>query len=516
MRRIFTTLFLLGVLLFGGSRSAAAQGTAYEQLQAFSGVLSYVRQNYVDSVDFSSLVQASVRGMLQSLDPHSRYATRHDFELQAQWERGELGEPGLSLDQAGGRLTVLSLAPNGPATRAGIQTGDRLVRMNDTTLAGLDAETVELRLLGQKGSKVRLTFERGSLLVPDTFAVTLSRAKIEHRVVSAPRMVDGKTGYVGLDEFSPPAPKALFQAIRKLKDMGAKQVILDLRGNPGGDMAAMIAIASAFLPKQTELFHAQGRSSARLPPPVVTSENGDFAKLPLVLLIDAGTASAAEILAGSLQDHDRALIVGRRSFGKALVQSSLPLPNGDVVWLTTARIATPSGRIIQRRYRGGEAATYWEGAGTAGAPEDSSAVYRTDKGRPVRGGGGILPDIVRPAVPELPVWFTVAMDSGYAAFADTVALRLDQDSKANTAWTSDSVAWDTLLVKPFLARVGARLAQVSPTPQLRARIGRILARRVASQRWGPAAETDFLIQNDGDIRAAVQSLASSGEARTGQ
>jgi carboxyl-terminal processing protease len=505
MRRNSTTALLFGALLFGEVPSAAAQGTAYEQLQAFSGVLSYVRQNYVDSVDFSTLVQASIRGMLQSLDPHSRYATRHDFQLQSQWDRGELGEPGLSLDEAGGRLTVLSLTPNGPANRAGIQAGDRLVRLNDTTLTGLHAETVQLRLLGQMGSKVRLTFERGSLLVPDTFAVTLSRAKIEHRVVSAPRMVDAKTGYVGLDEFSPPAPKALFQAVRKLKDMGAKQLVLDLRGNPGGDMDAMMAIGSAFLPKQTELFHTQGRTTAGLPP-VVTTENGDFAQLPLVLLIDAGTGSAAEILAGSLQDHDRALIVGRRSFGKALMQTSLPLPNGDVVWLTTARVVTPSGRIIQRRYRGGDEAPYWEGAGTAGAPEDSATVYRTDKGRLVRGGGGILPDIVRPAGTELPVWFTVAMDSGYASFVDTVALRLNQDSKAKAAWISDSVGWDTLLVKPFVARVGSRLAQVTPTPPLRGRIGRILARRVALQRWGPEAETDFLIQNDGDVRAAVQAL----------
>jgi carboxyl-terminal processing protease len=499
--RVWLALFLMAA---GASERLTAQGSAYEQLQTFTGVLSHVRMNYVDSVDFGSLVQASIRGMLSSLDAHSRYVTRQEFELQAQWERGELGGPGLILEDAGRVATVLSVMPDGPAARAGIQPGDRLVRLNDTTVAGLGAGSVEALLVGEVGTKVRLTMERGNALVSDTLTVTLKRSKIEHPVVSAPQMVDSQTGYVRLEQFTPPSPKELANAIKKLRGMGAKQLILDLRSNPGGDVEAMAAIASAFLPERTEILHTQSRRTAALPP-LFTTKNGDFAKLPLILLIDAESASAAEMLAGSLQDHDRALLIGRRSFGKALIQSSLPLPNGDVVWLTTARVVTPSGRIIQRRYVPGRGEQYFEGAGSRGAPEDTVAVYRTDRGREVRGGGGILPDLVRPSPPKLPVWFSMAMDSGYAGVADSVAQLLGKDVSARAAWMVDTAGWDTRLTAPFLARVRSGLGiQVSPEPALRARIGRILANRTAGQRWGSEAAEEFQIRNDAEIRAALK------------
>jgi carboxyl-terminal processing protease len=351
------------------------------------------------------------------------------------------------------------------------------------------------------GSKLRLTLERGPLLAADTFRVTLTRTRVNHRVVSQPYLLDSRTGYLQLDEFTSLAPKELFAAIRKARDLGARQLVLDLRGNSGGDIGAMSEIASAFLPGNLEVFSTEGR---RRPfPAVVTSEDGDFVKLPLVLLIDAQSASAAEILAGSLQDHDRAVVVGRRSFGKALIQSSMPLPNGDVVWLTTARVVTPSGRIIQRRYSGGELESYLERAGTEGPPDDTAAIYRTARGREVKGGGGILPDIVRPAPVELPVWFTVALDSGYGAVVDSAARALGEGARARSAWMADSLAWDTLLVAPFVSRLQTRLAQVASDPPLRSRIRRIFASRAAGQRWGPEAETEFQVRNDEDIHAAL-------------
>jgi carboxyl-terminal processing protease len=486
--------------------SAAAQGTAYEQLQAFSAVLSHARLNYVDSVDFSRLVSGAIRGMLASLDPHSHYVTREEFQLQMQWDRGELGGPGLILDEAGSRVTVLSVTPNGPAERGGIQAGDRLVRLNDSLVAGLGSRSIAARLIGDVGTKVRLTLERASATRPDTFAVTLKRSRIEHKVVTSPRMADAATGYLRLTEFTPLAPKELQDALKKLKGMGAKQVILDLRGNPGGDIEAMSAIASGFLPKQTEIFHVQGRKTSSIPP-ALTSENGDWAKLPLILLIDAESASAAEMLAGSLQDHDRALILGRRSFGKALIQTSLPLPNGDVVWLTTARIVTPSGRVIQRRYVAGRTEDYLAGAGRQGTAEDTVTVYRTDRGRPVRGGGGIQPDVVLPSPPELPVWFSMAIDSGYGGVVDSLARLLGGDGPARQAWISDSARWDSYLVAPFLERVRSGLKVEALPPASRARIGRILASRAAAVRWGEDAGDEFLVRNDADIRRTLSEFA---------
>lgn len=466
---------LAGILLLVAAVPGrlAAQGTAYEQFQAFSGVLSHVRLNYVDSVDFGTLLQASIRGLLSSLDPHSRYVTRQEYLLRSQWDRGELASPGLRLENSGPAVTVLSVT--GSAAKAGIQPGDRLLRVNDTTVARGSAEAVEIRLLGEKGSKVRLILERGTVS-PDTVALTLKRQLLGHVVVSDPRMVGPETGYIRLAEFIPPAPKALKKAVERVRDLKAKQLILDLRGNPGGDIQSMVEIASMFLPGRTEIFHTQSRKKD-LSTAVGTEQAGEFAKLPLILLVDAGSASAAEILAGSLQDQDRALILGRRSFGKALMQTSLPLPNADIVWLTTARVVTPSGRVIQRRYSGIGATEYLQRAGQGGAQEDTAAVYRTARGREVRGGGGILPDVILPGASELPIWFSQASDSGYDSVSDSVANLLSSEPAARAAWMSDSVSWDARLVTPFLARLRSGLGiTVVPDAPLRARLGLILAR----------------------------------------
>jgi len=495
---------LTAALLLTAASPLDAQTTAYEQLQAFSGVLSQVRQNYVDSVDFGRLVQASIRGMLRSLDPHSYYTTRQEFDLRMRWDRGELAGPGLSLDDADRSVTVLAVEPDSPAGKAGVQAGDRVLSVNDSGVAGLGARALEVRLFGEKGSTIRMTFERGSVVEPDTLAVKLKRTLLEHRVVSPPRMADRTTGYVRLAQFTPPAPKELSDVVKKLRDLGAKQLILDLRGNPGGDITAMVEIASAFLPAHAEVFHTQGRKKTGFES-VVTGEAGEFARLPLIVLIDVGSASAAEMLAGSLQDHDRALVVGRRSFGKALMQSSLPLPNGDVVWLTTARVVTPSGRVIQRRYSGIGTEQYYALAGKAGAAEDTLTIYRTEHGRPVRAGGGIVPDVTRPIMAELPVWFSVAADSGFdSVVADSVAAMLPAGAPAEAAWVRDTSAWDARLVAPFLQRVHVRLGvRGEPAPALRSRIGRILGSRAAVVRWGPEAGEEFLIRNDGDIQAAL-------------
>jgi carboxyl-terminal processing protease len=485
---------------------ARAQG-AYEQLQAFSAVLSHARLNYVDSVDFNRLVRGAITGMLSSLDPHSHYVTRQEFELRSRWDRGELGGPGLRLENDGRDVTVISVMREGSAAKAGVAAGDRVLRINDSTAEGLSAEAVEVQLLGEKGTTVRMVLERGNRLTSDTLVVSLKRKPLDHKVVSSPRLLEPKTGYARLEEFTPPAPEELAKAIKTLRSKGAKQLILDLRGNPGGDMEAMVTIASSFLPAGTEIYHTQGRKRTGLDS-VVTKRQGEFVKLPLIVLIDSESASAAEIMAGSLQDHDRALILGRRSFGKALMQSSLPLPNGDVVWLTTARVVTPSGRIIQRRYSGQGIEQYIAGAGKAGTAEDTVRAYRTDHGRPVRGGGGILPDVVRPVSAELPVWFSVAMDSSYDDVADSIARTLGTEPSAKAAWMADTAAWDARLVTPFVDRVRSGLGiEASPEPPLRARIGRILAARAAGERWGPEAAEDLLVAYDADIRAALKEFA---------
>ena len=484
---------------------AAAQTprSAYEELQTFSGVLNYIRLNYPDSVGYSELVAAAIRGVLHSLDPHSRFASRVEFERQNALERGELFTVGLSLEDVEGAATVLAVVPRSPAAKGGVLPGDRVVTLNDTSVTGLGMKTLELRIAGERGSKVRLELERGPRLEPDTFSVTLKRGPFAVRSVSIVRMVDATTGYVRLEDFMGNAAKELHDALKKLNDQGALGLILDLRGNPGGVVTYAVDIASEFFPKNTVVFRTRGRKRD-VDTTYVTKRDGEFRLWPVVVLIDERSASAAEALAGSLQDHDRALLVGRRSFGKALMQSVFFLSSGDYVWLTIGRVITPSGRFIQRRYRGIGYEQYLSFAGRSGAEEDTSTIFKTDAGREVRGGGGIAPDVVVPVVAALPVWWSAAADSGLDdAVSDSVAHTLAATPAARAAWLNAAAEWRAKLVPPFLTRVRSRLRVAAVTDSLlEQRLARILAARVADVRWGPDAHEEFIVRNDATIRAA--------------
>jgi carboxyl-terminal processing protease len=496
--------FLL-VTALGGALPAAAlaaqQRSSYEELQTFSAVLNHIRLNYVDTVTYTELVHAAIDGVLGSLDPHSRYESLADFGRESALERGELATTGILLEDEEGFATVLAVIPKSPAAKAGVQPGDRVIRINDTTAAGLSASDVALRLAGEKGSKVHLQFERGSRLEPDTFSVTLKRDFFESRSVSIVRMADATTGYVRLAEFGPKAPQEIHDALKHLK---ARQVILDLRGNPGGIVVSAVDIAAELFPKNTVVFKTVGRKRD-VDTTYVTRRDGDFSDLPLIVLIDGRSASASEALAASLQDHDRALLLGRRSFGKALMQTLFLLPAGDVVWLTIGRVITPNGRFIQRRYQGVRYEVYRSLGGKTGTAEDTAQVFHTDHGRPVRGGGGIAPDVPLTPPPTLPVWWSAASDSGFDdAVSDSVAQTLPATPAALAAWLDAKDDWQTKLVQPFLTRVRARFhIAAQPDSSTAERIARNLALRVAEVRWGLDARDQFLVHNDPDIRAAL-------------
>lgn len=494
------------VMLVAAAGPAAAQTTrsAYEELQTFSGVLNHIRLNYPDSLSYSELVAAAIRGVLRSLDPHSYYVSRLEWQRRNALERGELATVGIWLEDVEGAATVLAVAPGSPAAKSGVLPGDRIRTLNDTSVTGLDMKTLELRLAGEKGSKVRLGMERGPRFEPDTFSVTLKRNPFPVRSVSVVRMIDSTTGYLRLEDFLGDADE-VHNGLKKLSAMRAKRFILDLRGNRGGDVVSAVEIASEFLPKNTLVFSTRGRKRAT-DTNYVTKRNGDYRLSPLVVLIDQRSASAAEALAGSLQDHDRALLVGRRSFGKALMQMPFLLPSGDNVWLTVGRVITPSGRVIQRRYHGIGYEQYLSFAGKSGAEVDTATVFKTDAGRPVRGGGGIAPDIDVPIIAPLPVWWSAAADSGFDdAVSDSVAQTLPATAAARAAWISAESEWRAKLLPPFLARVRARLGVAAQTDSLlEQRLARILASRTVEVRWGPDAREEFVIRNDRTIRIASE------------
>ena len=484
---------------------AGAQGASYEQLQTFSSLLNQVRMTYVDSVSYAELIHAAIDGMLSSLDPHSRFVRRSDAERELAYESGTLAGTGIVYDVVDDQIAVLSVYPGGPGSRAGVTPGDRLHTIDDTAIAGLSRGEVTGRLTGDKGKKVRLLFLRGSRLQPDSIKVTLKFDFIQPVSVATVRMVDPTTGYVRLAGFHVKAGEQLEKAIRDLNDKGARRLVLDLRGNPGGAMIAAEEIAGLFLPRDALIYRTDGRRPAARAE-VRARKDGPFRDLPLMLLIDNGSASASEAVASSLQDHDRALVLGRRSFGKALIQEAFPIPpQGDLVWLTIARVVTPSGRVIQRSYRGIKAEQYYSFAGKSGAEQDTLTIYHTDHGREVRGGGGIEPDILLPDPADLPRWWGVAVDSGwYEAVADSVASLLPKEPAKRTQWFDARADWQTRVVAPFLARVHDRLGITSiPDSLLAGRLGRILAHRAAEVRWGPDAGDEFALHNDPDLQAAL-------------
>lgn len=505
MRRMPRRWFLLAALcLAAAPRALRCQTASYEQLQTFSSLLNQIRVSYVDSVSYAELVHAAIDGVLASLDPHSRFERRVDAEREMAYQTGQLAGTGIVLDAVDDAVTVLSVLPRSSGARAGIAAGDRLLAINDTSIAGLSIGEASSRMIGEKGKKVRVLFERGPRFDTDSIRVQLKFDNLEARSVSATGMLDATTGYLRLTGFYLSSAEEVEKALKDLKGRGAKRTVFDLRGNPGGVVIAAVQIASLFLPDTTLVFRTEGRrrlanESYR------TRKAGAFRDLPLLVLIDEGSASASEALAGSLQDHDRALLIGRRSFGKALMQQAFPIPpQGDLVWLTTGRVVTPSGRVIQRSYRGLKAAQYYSFAGVSGLGQDTLTVFRTDGGREVRGGGGIVPDIVLPPSTELPGWWGVAADSGwYEAVADSVAVLLPHEPAVWTRWLDARDEWHTRLFEPFFNRVQTRLhVTAAADTAVQALVSRVLARRAVEVRWGPEAADEFYLHNSPDIRAA--------------
>jgi carboxyl-terminal processing protease len=503
VKALASLLLALGLALPAAAAAQRPEPPAYELLQTFSGLLGQIRSNYVDSVTTSQLVYGAIDGMLRSLDPHSRFMRHEDMEAEMQWASGELSGAGIALDDVEGEPTVVAVYRGGAGDRAGILPGDRLRWVNDTSVTGLPSTKINSRLLGAEGTRARLGLARGPRLEPDTFNVEIKYRPLEPHAVTDRRMLDEFTGYIRFQEFSANAGDDVENAFGELKKRGARRVVLDLRGNPGGYVVGAVEIGGALLPKGTLIFSARGRHSTDSTD-YRTKRDGKYRDIPLVVLIDGGTASAAEALAASLQDHDRALLMGQRSFGKALIQQLLPVPpDGDGVWLTVGYVVTPSGRVIQRRYKGLDVGQYY--ALRAGDAEDTTRVFHTDAGRAVRGGGGIEPDIVLPEAEAAPVWWSIAADSSFAvAVADSVAPLLGADGAARTAWMSDTTAWRTRLLVPFMSRVRDRLHVTARlSPGLDYQVMRRLASRAAEVRWGMDAQDELLARSDADVQAAM-------------
>ncbi len=336
----------LGSLLTATAlRAASASKDTYEELETFASIMAIVQRHYVDEVGSHDLVEGAVKGMVASLDPHSSYLTPEGYkELQIE-THGEFGGLGIELTVRDSLLTIVTPIDGTPAFRAGIKPGDQIIKINDDMTMDMPLQEAVEKMRGKPGSKVRLSLKRKG--VDDLVDVELTREVIHIRSVRAPRLVDGRYAYVKLTGFQDGSSEELVEALDKLdkqKKGGVDGIILDLRYNPGGLLTQAVSISDLFLDAGL-IVRVNGRMESQTTS-YFAKEDGTRRMVPMIVLVNEGSASASEIVAGAMQDHKRALIVGVKSFGKGSVQTILPLGEDTALRLTTARYYTPSGRSI--------------------------------------------------------------------------------------------------------------------------------------------------------------------------
>lgn len=368
-----------------------------------SNLLHIIDDQYVDSVNIDSLVEKAIPQILAELDPHSVYISAKDVQLATDDLKGSFSGVGIEFIIRDDTIRVQNVIKDGPANRAGLLAGDKIVSINGKPFVGkiVTNEEAMHRLKGPKDSKVQIGVKRFGEKGVKVFTVT--RGDISVKSISACYMINDTTGYIRVKSFGERTYAEMLSALQTLNIEGADHLIIDLRDNGGGILEAAVQMANEFLPKNRLIVYTQGRKSPRAE--YRSNGKGSYQHIPMVVLINEGTASAAEIFAGAMQDNDRATIVGRRSFGKGLVQQQIQFPDGSMIRLTVARYYTPSGRCIQKPFKPGDNADYENDLlaryrhGEFFSQDSIKHVgpaYHTHNGRTVYGGGGITPDIFVP------------------------------------------------------------------------------------------------------------------------
>lgn len=398
---------LLLVILLSISAIAFAQNKNVKQAetsQKLATTMYLIENFYVDTVDMPKLTEEAIIAMLKSLDPHSAYIAAKDVKKANEELEGSFEGIGVTYQILRDTILVVSAVPGGPSEKVGIMAGDRIVTIDGEDAFGkkINTEYVTSHLRGKKGSKVLLGIKRGDESELIDFEVI--RDKIPLKSVNSYFMLDKKIGYIKLDRFAKESAAEFEAALADLKKQGMKSLVFDLRGNGGGYLQTAFQLGNEFLGSNKTVVYTEGLKS---PKQIFdTDKNGNFRDGRLVVLIDEGSASASEIVSGAIQDWDRGVLIGRRSFGKGLVQRPFNLPDGAQIRLTTARYYTPTGRCIQRSYEDGseeyfkdltkrlEHGEYYH-ADSIHFP-DSLKYYTLRSGRTVYGGGGIMPDIFMP------------------------------------------------------------------------------------------------------------------------
>ncbi len=398
----------LGIVLGGGyatyqsnQRYSSLLGSVLGQSNKLTTTLQLIDKHYVDTLEVNDLVEELMPKLVGMLDPHSDYIPASKFQRANESLDGEFDGIGVVFNMATDTVIVLNVIPTGPSNRAGVLARDRIITIDGRNVAGekINQDSIVSMLRGKRGTKVTVGVERGE--ADDLIDIEITRGKIPIHSITAKLMLTDSVGYITLAQFSRNTYKEFVDAYNELSAEGMNSLILDLRGNSGGFMDQAIALATEFLPKNSLIVYTEDRQGRQTKE--YTKRAGQLQQLPLVVLIDEGSASSSEIVAGALQDNDRGTIIGRRSFGKGLVQQQIPFADGSALRLTIARYFTPTGRSIQKPYTMGDKEGYERDIVNRFNHEEFFVVDSiqfvdslrkvTPKGKGVYGGGGIMPDI---------------------------------------------------------------------------------------------------------------------------
>lgn len=377
-----------------GANLLAYSENLYSKIKIFTSILETIQRAYIEEREPEELIENAIKGMISDLDPHTSYLSAEDFKEWNQNFEGYSGI-GISFDIIRKKITVMSVIETGPAAKVGLQQGDKIVEIDGVPVIGIKRDDVPKRLMGPAGTSVKIKVRRDGWLKPKEFE--LVRQRIVIKSVPQAQIIRPGVGYIKIERFAATTSKELEQALNLLESKGMNKLILDLRGNSGGYLNAAIEVADKFIPGGKKIVYTKGRLSSSYQEYYATSEP-THPLIPLIILIDHGSASASEIVAGAIQDLDRGLVVGKTSFGKGLVQSQYRFHDGSALLITTAKYYTPSGRPIQRDYYAKSKEDYYREAYDDDVRnieynKKDKPAYKTLSGRIVYGDGGITPDI---------------------------------------------------------------------------------------------------------------------------
>ena len=409
---------------FYASRFSSARreaGTFIPSSNKLNGLLRIIEDQYVDTVNMTELIEDAMPQILGELDPHSSYIPAKDLQAVNDDLRGSFSGIGVQFTIQQDTIHISNVIPGGPSEKVGIMAGDRIVEIDDSAFVGKIVTNNESkkRLKGPKGSEVKLgVFRQGE---KEVLHFTIIRGDIPVKSIDASYMLNDKFGYIKINKFGETTYPEMLIALAKLHQDNCEGVVIDLRSNTGGYMGPAIQMVNEFLPKGKLIVYTEGRKAPRENYP--SNGTGSSQQLPLIVLLDEGSASASEIFAGAIQDNDRGTIIGRRSFGKGLVQQPIEFNDGSAIRLTIARYYTPSGRCIQKPYNKGKDEQYdmdiltryehGEFFSQDSIKQDESHIFYTSIGRPVYGGGGIMPDIFVPQdTTGVTSYFSMAVNRG--------------------------------------------------------------------------------------------------------